>query len=509
MIRLIPRSIRTRLAVYVLVLLAVLVLSLLASVYLLASSSIWRSFRDGLVAEAQSLAFMMEYEKVGSFDIEIPDSLLSRFDRAPGRECYRVLDVLGRTLARSRSLQSGSDLWQPTQNWITKARLDDAVFRKVRIGGEEKGLLTLKCLPRIEGGEQQGGHGEEQKEEDPERSSRLLAKKAAVIVQVTGSTASVRHLLGRLKTILFVGGFVTLALATLGSRAVARMGLRPVRSLASGVQVINEHNLGTRIPQDTLPDELVPLATKTNEMLSRLEEAFQREKRLTSDAAHEIRTPLSSLITTLEVALRKDRSPEEYQQMMSECLSSARHLKQLTDALLFLAGLDAGRVRAQPMPINIRELLDETIAIHKATAEKKSLAIRTNVSIVEATLEPDLLTPILNNLISNAVEYCRPGDSISVAAYQRDADHALCIEVADTGPGIPKSDIEKLFYRFYRGRQRGEGSGVHAGLGLAIAARAAEAMGGRVEMESEPGEGSAFRVVLPWRELEEPTATDG
>jgi signal transduction histidine kinase len=296
---------------------------------------------------------------------------------------------------------------------------------------------------------------------------------------------------------LLAGGFLTLALATLGSRALARMGLRPVQNLALRVQAINEHNLGTRIPQDTLPDELAPLASKTNEMLSRLEEAFQREKRLTSDAAHEIRTPLSSLITTLEVALRKDRTPREYKQMIAACLSSAHNLKQLTDALLLLAALDAGKVHPRAIATNMRRFLDEIIGPYKDDAKKKSLSVTTNVSVAEATLEADLLSPILNNLISNAIEYCRPGDSIAVSAYWRQPDNSLCIEVADTGPGIPKSDMEKLFYRFYRGRQQGETTAIHAGLGLAIAAKAAEAMGGRIEAESELGKGATFRVVLP------------
>jgi len=494
MTRLVPRSIRAKLALYVLLLLAVLVIGLLTSVYLLARRSIWQSFRDSLAAEARSFASMMEYERGGSFDIEIPESFLSRFDPVPGCEYYRVFDYLGRRLAVSRSLQKNTELWRPSPDWFRKARPGDDIFRKIRTEGEEKGLLTLKCLPRIEAGEQQNGESEKGKKGKARDTVSL--QRAAIIVQVTQSTGPVRHLLSRLGTILLVGGFLTLAMATLGSRAVAHVGLRPIRNLASSVQRINEHTLGTRVPHRTLPDELIPLATKTNEMLSRLEKAFQREKRLTSDAAHEIRTPLSALITALEVALRKERSGEEYKETMIECLSSARNLKKLTDSLLFLAALDAGKVHAKPRPVNIRKLLDETIDIYRERAKKKSLPIGTNVSVQEATVEPDLLVPILNNLISNAIEYCRPGDSVSISAYKRASDSALCIEVADTGPGIPQSDIEKLFYRFYRGRQEGDTDIGHAGLGLAIAAKAAEAMGGRIEVESELGKGCTFRVVL-------------
>lgn len=478
MIRLVPRSIRAKLALYVLLLLAVLVIGLLASVYLLARGSVWRSFREGLVAEAHSLGSMIDYEG-GSFDIELPDSVLSRFGLAP--EYYRVFDGLGRRLAVSGSVENGTNLWRPTTDWIRRAKLDDAMFRRIRMGGDEKGLLTLKCLPRIE---------------DEGNSNPVELQKAAIVVQVTRSTRRVRHLLGGLRTILLMGGFLTLAAATLGSRAVANVGLRPVQNLASRVEGINERTLGTRVPHGTLPDELVPLATKTNEMLRRLEDAFQREKRFTSDAAHEIRTPLSALITTLEVALRKNRSPQEYKDMMTGCLSSARHLKQLTQALLFLAALDAGKVRSQSQSVDIKKLLDETVGIYKEKAKKKSLLMATNASVREATLEPELLAPILSNLISNAIEYSRAGDSVSISAYRRDSDKALCIEVADTGPGIAKRDIEKVFYRFYRGPEEVKNSASHAGLGLAIAAKAAEAMGGRIEAESEPGKGSTFRLVI-------------
>lgn len=486
MTRLVPRSIRSKLALYVLLLLAVLVIGLLTSVYLLARRSIWQSFRDSLAAEARSLASMMEYEKGGAFDIEIPDSPRSRFDPVPGSEYYRVFDRLGRRLAVSHSLQSRTELWQPPPNWFGTARLGDAIFHKIRVGGEEKGLLTLKCLPRIEATE----------EKDVGTADPLDLQRAAIVVQVTRSTRPVRHLLGHLRTILLVGGFLTLAIATLGSRMVAHVGLRPVRNLASSVEGINEHTLGTRVPHSGLPKELIPLATKTNEMLSRIENAFQREKRFTSDAAHEIRTPLSALITSLEVALRKNRTAQEYKDAMTDCLSSARNLNQLTDSLLFLAALDAGKLRPQSRAVDIEKLLDETIGIYKEKAKKKSLSVTTNASVREATVEPDLLVPILNNLISNAIEYCRPGDSISISAYRRDSDEAMCIGVADTGPGIPRSEIEKLFYRFYRRRQQGETGTAHAGLGLAIAAKAAQAMGGRIEVESEVGKGATFRLVI-------------
>ncbi len=498
MTRLVPRSIRSKLALYVLLLLAVLVIGLLTSVYWLSRRSIWQSFRDGLVAEARSFASMMEYERSGSFDVEIPVTMVSRFDPAPGCEYYRVFDSLGNEVAVSRSLESGMKLWRPPANWLRKARLGDAIFRKSPMGGEEKGLLTLKCLPRIEAGEEENEADERADGERRERktTNAIDLKKAAVVVQLTRSTTPVRHLLGRLGTILLIGGLLTLVAATLGSRAVASAGLRPIRRLASSVQEINEATLGTRVPEEGLPRELIPLAAKTNEMLSRIEKAFQREKRLTSDSAHEIRTPLSALITTLEVALRKDRSSQEYRETMSRCLDSARSLKQLTDSLLFLAALDAGKVHGRPRPLDIRGFLEEMIATYREKAEQKSLPISTDVSIGEVMVEPDLLSPILNNLVSNAIEYSRPGDSISISAHTTDSERSFCIEVADTGPGIPKSDMGKLFYRFYRGRQDGETGTAHAGLGLAIAAKAAEAMGGRIEAESEMGRGSTFRLIV-------------
>lgn len=499
MIRFVPRSIRAKLALYILLLLAILATGLLTSVYLLARRSIWRSFRDSLVAEARSLASMMEYERTGSFDIEIADSLLSHFDAVSGCQYYRVFDHFGRTLVLSPSLQGHIELWQPAADWFAKAKLGDAIFRKIRIGGEKRELLTLKCLPRIEPAEEKDAEGEGGSKEvkDEEVRSTPDLKRAAVVVQVAGTTTPVRDLLGRLRAILLVGGFLTLAAATLGSRAVARVGLQPIWRLASSVQEIREDTLGTRVPHAGLPKELIPLAAKTNEMLSRIERAFQREKRFTSDAAHEIRTPLTALITTLEVALRKERSPQDYTETLTACLSSAKSLKQLTDSLLLLAILDAGKVQLHPRPLDIEKFLDEIVRVHADAANRKGISIATNVAVPEATLEADLLAPILNNLVSNAIEYCRAGDCVFISVHRRDSQGALCLEVADTGPGIAKSEVEKLFYRFYRGRREGETETAHAGLGLAIAAKAAEAMGGNIEVESELGRGSTFRVVLP------------
>lgn len=499
MIRFVPRSIRARLALYILLLLAILATALLTSVYLSARRSVWRSFRESLTAEARSLASMMEYERTGSFDIETPDSSLSHVDVVSGSRCYRVFDRLGKSLVLSASLTGDVELWKPTPNWFAKAELGDAIFRKIRLGGEERELLTLKCLPRIEPAEEQDGEGEVGTEEMRDAASPGTAdlERAAVVVQVAGTTAPVRDLLARLRVILLIGGLLTLAASTLGSLAVACVGLRPIQRLASSVQEIREDTLGTRVPQARLPKELIPLADKTNEMLSRIETAFQREKRFTSDAAHEIRTPLTALTTAIEVALRKERSPREYMETLTACLSSAKSLKQLTDSLLLLAALDAGKVLLRPRPLDIQKFLHEIVRVHADAANRKGIRLAANVALPEAMLEADLLAPILNNLVSNAVEYGRPGDSVSISAHRRDSQAALCIEVADTGPGIAKSDIEKLFYRFYRGRQEGDSETTHAGLGLAIAAKAAEAMGGRIEAESEPGKGSTFRLIIP------------
>ena len=272
----------------------------------------------------------------------------------------------------------------------------------------------------------------------------------------------------------------------------------PVRRMVATVQSIRADDLSRRVEDVESPDEIGELAATFNAMLGRIERAFDEVRQFSSDAAHELKTPLTALRGEMEVALRKEREPAEYRAVLASGLEEAAKLERIVDDLLLLARTDASG----------RTLLNEPVALDEvvleAHEETRKLAERMGISLVLNKLDEVgirgnalLLRRLLVNLIDNGIKYNRPGGNVSVTLGLEGKGNEARLVVEDTGIGIPAEALPHLFDRFYRvdkARSRDVGG---TGLGLAIVKRVAEAHGGTVTAESKPGKGSKFTVVLP------------
>jgi heavy metal sensor kinase len=246
------------------------------------------------------------------------------------------------------------------------------------------------------------------------------------------------------------------------------------------------------------PDEIGELAATFNAMLSRIERAFDEVRQFSSDAAHELKTPLTALRGEMEVALRKQREPAEYRAVLESGLEEAAKLERIVDDLLLLARTDTASGAPGIEPVALDEVVLE------AHEETRKLAERMGISLVLNKLDEVrvrgnalLLRRLLVNLIDNGIKYNRPGGNVSVTLGLEPGGNEARLVVEDTGIGIPAEALPHLFDRFYRvdkARSRDVGG---TGLGLAIVKRVAEAHGGTVTAESKPGEGSRFTVALP------------
>jgi signal transduction histidine kinase len=233
-------------------------------------------------------------------------------------------------------------------------------------------------------------------------------------------------------------------------------------------------------------------------MMGRVERAFDAVRQFSSDAAHELKTPLTALRGEMEVALRKEREPAEYRAALESGLEETAKLERIIDDLLLLARTDAsdGTLTTEPVA------LDEVVL--QAHEETCALAERMGISLVLSDLDEVrvrgnalLLRRLLVNLIDNGIKYNRPGGNVSVTLGLERGGNRARLVVEDTGIGVPAESLPHLFDRFYRvdkARSREVGG---TGLGLAIVKRVAEAHGGAVSAESAPGKGSKFTVVLP------------
>ena len=226
------------------------------------------------------------------------------------------------------------------------------------------------------------------------------------------------------------------------------------------------------------------------------QKAFERLKNFTADAAHELRIPLTSLRGSLEVALRKDRSSEEYRETVAAALEEAEHLSELTQDLFLLAQTDANQLKLNVQEVRLKPFLEEALSLAAGLPDEKHIQIRLDPA-PDATVrfDPDRMKQLLLNLIDNGIKYGVPNGWIRLTA--EISGGRLKLVVQDNGIGIPKSEQERIFERFYRvdkARSRQTGG---AGLGLSIVRWIAQAHGGRVQVESQEGKGTTFTVTIP------------
>jgi len=289
---------------------------------------------------------------------------------------------------------------------------------------------------------------------------------------------------------------VALLLAGGGGWILARKALQPVDQMTETARRISAEHLDRQVHGSGTGDELDRLAQTLNEMLGRLNIAFQEIRQFSADASHELQTPLTVLKGEIEVGLRSPRRPEEYQAILRSALEETDRIARLVEGLLLLSRSDAGVLRMDRRPMNLKSLIEEVMKEVQPLAGSHSVKLRTGpMEPAQVQGDPDHLRRLLLNLVDNGIKYTPSGGSVEISL-RTDGKWAE-LQVSDTGIGIAGEDQEKIFRRFYRtagARAQGESG---AGLGLAIARSIVEAHGGQIQVESTVGQGSLFTIFLP------------
>ncbi|MES2320871.1 MAG: heavy metal sensor histidine kinase [Pseudomonadota bacterium] len=276
--------------------------------------------------------------------------------------------------------------------------------------------------------------------------------------------------------------------------AAARRGLAPLRAMGREVGAITARRLDSRLSADAVPAELAELADTLNGMLARLENSFMRLSNFSSDLAHELRTPVSNLLTQTQVSLSKSRTVDEYRDILASNAEECEHLARMVSDMLFLAKSDNDLVVPNREAVSLANEVRSVLEFYEALAEEKGIVV---ALVGQASMLGDrlMIRRAINNLMSNAVRHTTPGGTITV----RILDHArsgIELQVENVGEGIAAEHIPRLFDRFYRidfARQRqSEG----AGLGLAITRSIVRAHGGEAAVYSENGL-STFCLKFP------------
>jgi heavy metal sensor kinase len=311
-------------------------------------------------------------------------------------------------------------------------------------------------------------------------------------VQTMQSLDSTDDYLNQLRAALLLGSGFLSVLAGFAGYFLAARALRPIEEITNTAHRISSEDLSARLNLPDTGDEVSRLADTFDEMLTRLERSFARERQFTADASHELRTPLTVMQTILNYMREGQRPVKEYQQALNDLAEETDRLQGLIEDLLLLARGEKS-LELHKENVDLALLLEDVADSLRPLAENKGLTLITEVpSSLIISGDTDQLIRLMVNLLDNSIKYTERG-TITVSASQKEG-YAV-IEVADTGIGIAPEDLQHIFERFYRVDSARSSRGT--GLGLSIGRQIAQAHGGKIEVKSEVDRGTSFIVYLP------------
>lgn len=323
---------------------------------------------------------------------------------------------------------------------------------------------------------------------------------APITVAIATDIAHHQEFMASFRKTLWLFVFVAAALTSVLAWFAASRGLRPLRIMRERTAKVTANKLDQRLPLESVPPELADLAQSLNQMLARLEEAFQRLSDFSSDLAHELRTPISNLMTQTQVSLSQARDAQSYREILESNAEEYSRLARMIADMLFLAKAENDLSLANVEAVDIVRELRDLFEFYEALADEKTIRFDLQIEQSNATnwvIRGDrlMLRRALSNILSNALRYTPEGNSIQVHLQQQSS----CIELKICNPGItiPAHHLSRLFERFYRAdhaRQHADGEG--SGLGLAIVKAIIDGHRGQISASSE-NQLTCFTIHLP------------
>jgi signal transduction histidine kinase len=421
-------------------------------VYYIVRSVLLTQIDDTLTSRAQAIIVATE---VKGSRLDLDDDLVAfaGFSEGNPRDFFAMYQADGARVLRSSSLPLGS-LDFIKQEILQAAQQPDFLFATLRDGR----AVRVRVQGFIPAGSEGGTFHD--------------------LRVVTGTEArGLQETLRTLAAVLTGTGLLFFLATILALREALRRGLHPLEDLAGQIRAIQPGNQRSLKSPDTLPDELATVVEKLNELLKRVDDSLARERRFSSHAAHELRTPLAELRATAELAATwpEEATPERLRDM----LQVIGNLDGLVERLSQLARMDGAEKATHMEPVDLEESILAVIQRHQETAEARQITMETHITPGAFRTDPTLWSSILNNLIGNALSHAPKGVTVRVAA----SPAKLC--VSNPAPNLRAEDVPHLFERFWR-KHSASGIEHHSGLGLSIVAACVETLGGRVRAALDP-----------------------
>jgi len=434
------------------------------AVYLLMRASLFAEFDTALGSKARALAALVEQDG-DEIELEFEETSLPEFERADRPEYLQLWLTKGDVLYRSPSLK-GHDLSREAGS------LQKPLWRSVILPDGRPGRSAcVTFVPRREGGG------------TPVRVTLAIAR----------DTLDIDQTLARLGLLLIAVCAGAALVSALVLAWIVKMGLRPIERVAGQIESVGEEHLSARVAVEDAPNELLPVVERLNDLLARLEAAFARERAFSADVAHELRTPLAGLRTTLEVALAGKRDTASFGAALRECLAIACQMHAMVENLLAMARCEAGQMEVVRESVRLDEVLKQCWVSLEELANERELRVEWRVE-QPCALETDRekLRLILQNILANAVAYANRQGYVRIAAQSKDGRVAL--SVRNSGSEVSEEQARHVFERFWRGDAARSDTGVHCGLGLVLCERLATLLGGSISVASVAG--GEFTVTL-------------
>ncbi|MEI6669956.1 MAG: ATP-binding protein [Acidobacteriota bacterium] len=457
-------SIRARLTGWVTTVLGVVLVVLAVSTWWTLKESLAEAIDNGLVARANAIGRFLDQQTGPASTQEMEDDLREYVTLDPGWNLVRITTAAGQAVYKSPSF-------------------------------DDTGLPPVAPASVPQGGEfsdvQMKGH--------PLRmiTARIAARQEIYTVDVAMPLGELQEALVQFSWAVLILVPCGIVAAALGGYWISRRALAPVDRITSTARAITARDLGRRLEVPPTGDELQRLTETLNAMLDRLEAAFRETARFTADASHELRSPIAVIRTSAEIALRRERSVEEYREALSSILRESERTSVLVQDLLTLARADAGVEALRVGPLDLRALVESLRGPLATRCQHAGLDWR--VEVPDHTVEIDgdeaAFGRLLRILVDNAVSYTPAPGRVTLSLTS--GSDGVAVEVTDTGIGIGPEDLPRVCDRFYRADKARSRDAGGAGLGLSIAKWIADQHGASLTLESQLGQGCRVRVGVP------------
>lgn len=459
------KSIRFRLTLWYTLAFSLAAVVIFVSFYYVTTKAFYRETDASLSSHLQKILEVVSRQDSSSHQMMAKEIFLSEFNEIPGMLVI-IMDNNGNIISSSQTVKQTENSFSQIYDMLSIGM--DRIFINRHVGNT---LMRFLASPIIVDGEL--------------RLGILIAHPMDVI----------QNSLNELLITLVVVFIIFIIPTFLGGYLLARSAMQPITDIAEKIKQISSENLKERVPNPHTKDELEELANTFNSLLNRISLAFVRERQFLADVAHQLKTPIATVKSNIEVTLSKSRNITEYKNVLDETLLDINKLAKNLESILNLAWYQSDTIPGKSHEFSLSDLLNELVEISQKLAVQKKIKVEGRIDKdIKIRGFTDRLSLGLLNIIDNAIKYTPQQGKITISLFKK--KNNAVIQITDTGIGIPGRDLSSVFDRFYRGSNARDESG-GTGLGLSISKAIIEVLHGKISLKSQPQIGTTVTVSLP------------